>query len=113
MSRQEGLKQLISELPRTTEQERLIYQLRCTQQKLEGWCEDFRSKLQTEKETNARVGANLDEAVRLLMEYRAAYPAFGAKPMGAPGSFMREAQRKQIELEGQAEEFLKRVKAAE
>ena len=59
------------------------------------------------------VVVNLDEAIRLLQEYRSTYPAFGAKPLGALGSLMRETQRKQIELENEAENFLKRMRAAD
>jgi hypothetical protein len=43
--------------------------------------------------------ANNDELADLLRRYMAAYPAFRIKPMGSPGSQVRDEQERLMALE--------------
>lgn len=52
--------------------------------------------------------ADLQTALNMLAEYRGLYPAFRAKPVGAPNSPARYEQADKIALEDRVNEFLSR-----
>lgn len=49
------------------------------------------------------------EMSAVLRDVMAEYPAFRSKPMGAPGSFVRDRQDRQIALEDRIKKAIKRA----